>query len=98
MEALEQYIYNSIVKHHKKCSVDKYGQTKPFTISEVFPQEKRKEVEDFIRAGKASLVTLDCYGSQFGTYYGISILDKNLKHLCSKELRKNEEYRYAMTH
>lgn len=96
---MKELIEEKMVQYFKTCSVDKYGQTRVVSPSEVFGN-KTSEVLDYLKTDR--IINVKTYGGQFGTYQGFSlaydVADKGIRDKCYAILKENESYKWAMSH
>jgi hypothetical protein len=94
---MKNLIENYLVKHHAKCSVDKYGQKKALDFCQIFEKDS-DAIEQYLKENRG-ILKLVTYGYAYGTYLGISeILDKEIKEKCSIAFNENPNYKWAMSH
>lgn len=94
---MKQFIKDTLVAYHQKCSVDRYGQKRALDFYQIFGSEKGDSVLEYLK-NNTGILQLCTYGGSLGTYKGISeILDSDIKQECNEAFGKNENYKRAMT-
>lgn len=90
---MEHLIRENLIKYHKTCSVDGYGQVGVIRFNEVFDRSLMDSISDY-----GYLIQVSTYGGRLGTFKGIQIVDIGLREDCRQALRTlNPNYERAMT-
>ena len=96
---MKKFIEEKMVQYFKNCSVDRYGQVRVVSPSEVF-DNKTNEVLEYLKTDR--MIEVRTYGGRFGTYQGFSlsydVIDEQLRRKCYDILKENKNYQWAMTH
>lgn len=92
---MENLIREKLVQYYRECSVDRYGQVGVIRAYDVF-KDLTDDVQLYAKENN-NMITISTYGSRFGTFRGIEIMDSDLQNECWNALRSNENYVYAMT-
>lgn len=87
---MKQFIYDTITEIYRTASTDKYGQIAQFEFTPDVFGDKAKEVEEYNKTH--NILQYSTYGGKCGIYKAFTIVDKELRTLCSEALRVNPNH------
>lgn len=98
----KKYIYQAFENYYRTANCDRYGQLKTIDVYSLFPTSnwKGEKIDGALPTEyclsyviKKDLVSVNTYGSQYGTYKGISpwgsFKDIELEQICKDAFAKN---------
>ena len=99
MKSIRGFIYESLISHHRNCSVDRYGQMRVMDLHHVFGENADKVLE-YLKEDKGNykMIEVCTYGNKYFTFTGVKIIDEHLRAQCNKVFtEENKNYKRAMT-
>lgn len=93
---MERFIEETLVHVHEICTTDKYGQISKSTLGiRALFAESAEDVREFAKENP-HIIRIDCYGSRYGNYYAVNIIDATLRKKCSDALSRNPNHIEAL--